>query len=156
VRPRLIEIGDIFLLGPAQLEHAHHQHVIQTFPPQTPHKAFTNRIRPWRRVGRVDQLNAGCFGHPFKHWTVLFVMVTDQILRLLNKRCRVAHLLCDPLVRRMFGHAEVHHAPAFMLHDHKRMNRLEKQRHHGHEITSPDVLTVRFQEGKPRLSRRGR
>src|SRR5689334_10539443 len=77
VRPRLIEVGDVFLQDAKQLALADYQHMTQTFPPQTPHKSFTDRIRPWRRVGRVDHFDAGCYCYPLKNVTVLFVVVTD-------------------------------------------------------------------------------
>jgi hypothetical protein len=118
------------------------QAVIQALRPQTPYKAFTDRIRTRRRVGSVDYLNAGCFGHLLEPAPVLFVIVTDEVLWLLTKRRRFAKLLCEPRVRRVFSHADVHDAPAFMVHDHECMNRLEKQRHHEHEITGPDVLPM--------------
>jgi hypothetical protein len=44
MRSRLIEVGAVVLQDANQLEPADHQHVIQTFSPQTAHKSFTNRI----------------------------------------------------------------------------------------------------------------
>jgi hypothetical protein len=100
--------------------------MIQTLPPQTPHQAFTDSIRTRRREGRVDQLDAGRLGHPLKHGSVLLVMVTDQVLWLLLKGCRVTQRLGDPFVRRVVRHSDMQHAPPFMLHDHKGVHRLEK------------------------------
>jgi hypothetical protein len=102
MRPCLIDVGDVFLQGPDELGHADHLLVIQTLLPQTSHKAFTNRIRTRCMVGRVDHLNACCFGQPLKLRTGFFVIVTDQVFRLLVKRRRVAHLLGNPFVRRVF------------------------------------------------------
>jgi hypothetical protein len=54
----------------------------------------------------------------------------------------------------MFGYPKVHNPPAFMVHDDKGMDRLEERCHYRHEIAGPDVLAVRLQESRPRLSRR--
>jgi hypothetical protein len=154
IRSGAVEVGDVFLQDPDQIEHAKHQHVIQTLPPQTPHEPFTDRIRLRHFMWRVDHLNAGCPGHTFKAVAILLVIVTDQVLRLLVERSRLAQLLCHLLIRRVFRHSKVHHPPDVMLHDNKRMNRLEGQRNHWHKITGPDVLPVRLLKRRPRLPRR--
>src|SRR5688500_14978154 len=100
MRPPLIEVGAVFLQAANHLATANNQPVIQTFTPQTPDKSFTDRIRTWRFVGRVDDLDAGGLGHPLQQATILLVIVADQVLRLLRKRRRAAHLLREPLVRR--------------------------------------------------------
>ena len=86
MRPRLIEVGAVFLQDANRLEPADHQHVIQTFPPQTPHKPFADGIGTWRLVRRVDDFDTGDLGHPLKYRTILLVIVADQLFRLLPKR----------------------------------------------------------------------
>src|SRR5258708_3946698 len=112
--------------------------MIQTFSPQTPNKPFTDAIRTGRLVGRVDDCDAGGLGHPLKQGAILLVIVADQIRRLLLERRCVPQLLGDPLVRRVVVYSDMYHPSAFMMHDHKGVQRLEKQRHHRDEITGPD------------------
>ena len=149
MRPRPIEVGAVVLQDHAQLTYAEHEYMIQTLLPQTPYPAFTNRIRPRHVERRVGYFNAGGLDHPLKHWTILTVIVTDQVRRLLTKGRRFAQLMRDLCVGWMFRHADVQHAPTVVMHDRKGMQRLDQQRHHGHEIIRPAVPPVRLQKRRP-------
>jgi hypothetical protein len=144
MRSHLVEVTDVLGQNSRHLAYAQHQHVIRALAPNVSDETFTDGIGEWCPLWRVDHLNARSLGYPCKLGSVHLVIVTDQVLRLLLERRRLPQLLRDPLVRRMFGCSNVYYPPAFLVHNHKRMNGVEEYRHYRHEITRPDVLPIRL------------
>ena len=56
------------------------QHVIQALSPDSPQKAFTDRIGAWRVIGRFQELDAARRCNTSETGSKLALMITDEIL----------------------------------------------------------------------------
>jgi hypothetical protein len=85
------------------------QYVVQTLSPNTPQKAFTDRISSWRMIRRFQYLDtAGCC-HSSETRSKLAIMIGNKVLRRLSIQCSFSELLRDPRIGRRLCHAYVDH-----------------------------------------------
>ena len=80
------------------------QHVIQALSPDTPQKAFTNRIGSWRVIGRFQDLDAAGCSNMSETGSKLAIIITDEILRRVSIGSCFPQLLCGPNVGRRARH----------------------------------------------------
>ena len=129
------------------------KHVIQALSPDTPQKAFTNRIGAFRVIGRFQDLDAACCCNTSETGSKLAIIITDEILRRLSKRCGLPQLLCSPSVGRRARHSDMDHFPRFQLDDEERKKRTKAQVSHLEEIAGPDLSPMIAQKRLPALPR---
>jgi len=115
------------------------QHVIQALSLDTQEKAFTDRIGSWRVIGRFQDLDAACCCNTRETGSKLAIIITDEILRCLFKRCGLPQLLCSPSVGRRARHTDMDHFPRFQLDDEERKKRTKEQISHLEEIAGPNL-----------------
>jgi hypothetical protein len=93
-----IEILNVSKQDTMQMFLVEYKYVIQALSPDTPQKAFTDRIGSWCVIGRFQDLDAACCCNTSETGSKLAIIITDEILRRLSKRCGLPQLLCSPSV----------------------------------------------------------
>ena len=81
----------------------------------------------------------------------LAIIITDEILRRVSKRCGLPQLLCCPSVGRRARHSDMDHFPRFQLDDEERKKRTKEQVSHLEEVAGPDLSPMIMQKRPPAL-----
>jgi hypothetical protein len=86
------------------------QYVVQTLSPNTPQKAFTDRIGSWRLIRCFQYLDAARYCNTSETGPKLAIIIADEVLRRVSIRSRLLQLLCEPRVGRRPCHTHVDHS----------------------------------------------
>jgi hypothetical protein len=100
MRSCLVEVRHIGIEDPLELLLIQDEQMIKAFTPDTAQKAFTDRIGPWRVVGRFQDLDATGLGNPSEAYPKLAIVITDEILRTDTKSGGLPQLLRSPGIGR--------------------------------------------------------
>src|SRR5258708_34681461 len=93
---RLIEILRIGMKHTMQLLFIENEEVIEALSPNTPQKAFADRIGSWRLIGCFQYLDAARCCNASETGSKLAIVITDEILRSFDIRSRLPQLLVGP------------------------------------------------------------
>jgi len=148
---RLIEILRIGMKHTMQLLFIENEEVIEALSPNTPQKAFADRIGSWRLIGCFQYLDAARCCNASETGSKLAIVITDEILRSLAIRSRLPQLLCGPSVGRSARHTYVDDFPRFQFDEEKRKERPKEKISDLEKIASPDFTGMIAQEGRPLL-----
>src|SRR5438876_3678520 len=122
------------------------QQVIQALSPDTPQKAFTDRIGSRRVIRCFQYLDTARCCDTSETGSKLAVVIANEILRRVSIRSRLSQLLCGPSVSRRPCHTEVDHFARFEFDDEERKKRAKEQVGHLQEIADPHVFCMIAQE----------
>jgi hypothetical protein len=76
--------------------------MVKALLPDTPQKAFADRISLWSMKRRFENLNRTCCSHASKTWTKFTIIITNQILWRLPIRCSLSERYARPKNRSGF------------------------------------------------------
>ncbi len=96
MRSRLIEVDDVFLEHVAEVLFPEDQDVIEAFASDAPDQPLADRVGPRRLHGGSQYLNPAARGNGGEVWTVLGIVVTNEILRRRTERRGLAQVLGNP------------------------------------------------------------
>jgi len=151
-----IEILNVSKQDTMQMFLVEYKYVIQALSPDTPQKALTDRIGSWCVIGRFQDLDAACCCNTSETGSKLAIIITDEILRRLSKRCGLPQLLCSPSVGWRASHSDMDHFPRFQLDDVERKKRTKEEVSHLEEIAGPNLSPMIAQKRPPALPHRAR
>src|SRR5258708_40096568 len=126
------------------------QDVVQTLSPNTPQKAFTDRIGSWRMIRCFQYLDAALCCHSSETGSDLAIMIANEILRRVSIRSRLPQLLCGPSVGGRARHTYIDDFPRLQFNEEKRKERTKEEIGDLEKIAGPHISSVIMQEG-PRL-----
>ena len=121
--------------------------MVKAFLPDTPQKAFADRIGSWGLNLRFEDLDRARFRYPSKARPELAIVITNQILGCLPIRRRFSQLLGHPGIRWAPSHAHVDHLARLEFYDEEREERLKEKICHLQEVAGPDLSGVVTQKG---------
>src|SRR6266700_2491262 len=127
------------------------QYVVKALSPDTPQKAFTDRVGSWRMIRCSENLDVARYCNTSVAGSKLAIIITDEILRRLAKRSRLPQLLCGPSVGRRARHTDVDDFPRFQFDEEKRKDRPKEEISDLEKIASPDFPGMIAEEGRPLL-----
>jgi len=123
------------------------EQVIKALSPNTPQKAFADRIGSWRLIGYGEYLDAARCCHASEPGSKLAIMITHEIVRRLAIRSRLPQLLCGPRVGRSARHTYVDDFQRLQFDEEKRKERPKEEISDLEKIASPDFSCMIAQEG---------
>jgi hypothetical protein len=107
----LIEILDVGTQDTMQLFLMEDEQVIQALSPDTPQKAFTDRIGARCMRGGCEYLDVARCCNTSETGPKLALVITNELLRRVSIRSRLPQLLCGPSVGRRVRHTDMDHFP---------------------------------------------
>ena len=120
--------------------------------PDTPQKAFTDRIGPWRMNWRFENLNGTRGRHTSEAGPKFAIVITNQVLWRLPVGSSFSQLLGDPGIGRRACHADVDHLSRLQFDEEERKEWSKEEISDLEEVARPDLGGVSAQKGRPRLS----
>jgi len=154
MRTPAIEILHILRQRGPQMALIQNEHVVQTFGSQGLHPAFSDRFGLRRPEWRSDRDDAEAPEPPIKGRPVATVTITyEKARRLSVPTTALEHLSAYPLGCWMTCHAGMENFPTRMMDHEEHIERLEEDRLHAEEVTSPYGRSVLLQERAPTRSR---
>jgi hypothetical protein len=103
MRPSVIEVVYILAKYPPKMAFMEDEKMVQALAAHTPEESLTDRIGSWGMEGSGQHLDLAGGCQTREHGTVLAVVITDQIPRLVPKRRGLSQLLGDPCIGWMGG-----------------------------------------------------
>ena len=98
------------------------EEVVQTFPSHRTDESFTDGIRSWGFEGGFNLLGSAGSGHGRKLFTILLVIVANEILGMLAPGCGFPKLLSRPGISWMAGNSRMLDFPSLMGDDDEDVN----------------------------------
>jgi hypothetical protein len=127
------------------------QDVVQTLSPNTPQKAFTDRIGSRRVIWCFKYLDATCGCYSRETGSELTIIIANEIFRRLSIGSRLPQLLCSPSVGRRACHTDVDDFPRFQFNEEKRKERTKEEVGDLEKIAGPNISSVIMEESRPLL-----
>ena len=152
MRSGLIEVVNILSEDPAKMAFEEDKQMVQALAADTAEEAFTDGIGPWRVERSREHLDPAGSNQASDQGTVLAVIVTHQIPRLLSKRRGLLQLLGDPRIGWMPGHSDMHNFARAELDDDEGKERPKAEVRDLEKVASPDLGGMVVQEGSPGLT----
>jgi hypothetical protein len=113
--PGIIEVRLVLFHHPVQVSLAQDEVEIQALTAHTAQKAFADGVRSRCSIRGPQYLDP--LSDPRKGWTVLAVVVADEVSWSFRKGCCFSQLLGDPGIGWVSGHAEMDEASRAELDD---------------------------------------
>jgi hypothetical protein len=147
----VIEVRQIRFEDAMKLPLVENQQVIETLPPNTPKKAFTDRIGSGRMPGCGKHLDTTRCCPPSETRPKLTIIVTNEVLWCVSVGRCLPQLLRNPAIGRRSCYPNMDHFPRFQLDDEESKKRAKEQVGDLEEITTPDIGSMGAKECCPRL-----